>query len=323
MRSRVLRTLIVALTLSSCTSDGVMRPDVDVGTQTSALTPPAPVDVYAAPVQDMVAADPGLDAGVPLASETEQYAMMSVPQPQAPTPQMSMPQEPITVPDGPDPRTDQLLGPVKKPSAIAAGFSRMVNPFGFGKGGSNAGMPSDESDCRKQLRKIGVTYRDLPPIQKGDSCSVPYPVEVSGLPGGAKLKPAATLNCQMALTFATWVKKELQPAARARYWSGVDTITQASSYSCRRMVGAGTNKMSEHSKGNAIDIAKIELNNGKDILVRKKGFFAFREKGLLNTVRADGCDYFSTVLGPGYNKEHADHFHFDLMHRKNGYTACR
>ena len=89
------------------------------------------------------------------------------------------------------------------------------------------------------------------------------------------------------------------------------------------MVGAGTNKRSEHSKGNAIDIAKIELKNGKDILVRKKGFFAFRERGLLNTVRADGCEYFSTVLGPGYNKAHADHFHFDIMNRKSGFKACR
>jgi hypothetical protein len=252
--------------------------------------------------------------------------MMSVPQPQVPPQPLEQslaPQMPIVVPDGPDPRTDQLLTPPKKPSVIAVGFSRLANPFGLGKSGQDANLPTDESDCRRQLRKLGVTYRDLPPIQNGPSCSVPYPVEVSGLPGGARLKPAATLNCQMALTFATWVKKELQPAARARYWSSVGTITQASSYSCRRMVGSGTNKMSEHSKGNAIDIAKIELNNGHDILVRKKGFFAFREKGLLNTVRADGCDYFSTVLGPGYNKEHADHFHFDLMQRRNGHVACR
>lgn len=308
MRSLSLRTLIMALALSSCTTESVMRPNVDIGTQTSALIPPAPVDE---PYQDSVVAEPGLVSGVPLTTETEQYAAAAM-HPSA-----------ITVPDGPDQQTDALLGPAKKPGVIAAGFSRAINPFGLGKGGQNANMPSDESECRRQLKKLGVTYRDLPPIQNGPACSVPYPVEISGLPGRAKLKPAATLNCQMALTFATWVKKELQPAARLRYLSSVDTITQASAYSCRKMVGAGTNKMSEHAKGNAIDLAKIELNNGKDILVRKKGFFAFRERGLLNTVRADGCQYFSTVLGPGYNKAHADHFHFDIMERKNGYRACR
>ena len=308
MRSSSLRTLLVALALSSCTADGVMRPNVDIGSQTSALTP----DTQAIePVRDFADVDPALDAGQPLAQETEQYAVAA------------MPPAIMQVPDGPDAQTDELLGPVKNPGAISAGFSRVVNPFGFGKGGQNANMPSDESECRRELRRLGVTYRDLPPIQKGAACSVPYPVEVSGLPGRAKLKPAAVLNCQMALAFSRWVKHELQPAARLRYLSSVDTITQASAYSCRKMVGAGVDKMSEHSKGNAIDLAKIELNNGKDILVRKKGFFAFREKGLLNTVRADGCSYFSTVLGPGYNKAHADHFHFDIMQRKSGYKACR
>ncbi len=75
--------------------------------------------------------------------------------------------------------------------------------------------------------------------------------------------------------------------------------------------------MSEHSRGNAIDVTKIVLNNGKNIMVRKPGFFAFREKGLLNSVRSDACGYFTTVLGPGYNPEHADHFHFDLMQRRS------
>ncbi len=37
-------------------------------------------------------------------------------------------------------------------------------------------------------------------------------------------------------------------------------------------------EMSEHSRGNAIDVTKIVLNNGKNIMVRKPGFFAFREK---------------------------------------------
>ncbi len=43
---------------------------------------------------------------------------------------------------------------------------------------------------------------------------------------------------------------------------------------------------------------RIELNSGRDIDVRKPGWFAFRQRGFLNTVRADGCNYFTTVLGP-------------------------
>jgi hypothetical protein len=201
---------------------------------------------------------------------------------------------------------------------IPAGFSRMNNPFPV-----QSTMPAGEISCRKQLKKMGVMFTNLPSINDGSSCQIPYPIEINKLPGRATLTPPATLNCEMALTFASWVKNELQPAARLRYWSSVGTITQASSYSCRKMNGTSENKMSEHAKGNAIDISKIELKNGHDILVRKKGFFAFRERGLLNTVRADGCSYFSTVLGPGYNKAHADHFHFDIMQRQNNYRACR
>jgi hypothetical protein len=63
------------------------------------------------------------------------------------------------------------------------------------------------------------------------------------------------------------------------------------------------------------------LKSGKEIDVRKKGFFAFREKGLLKAVRADSCKYFNTVLGPG-DAYHGNHFHFDLRYRKSGYRHC-
>ncbi len=67
---------------------------------------------------------------------------------------------------------------------------------------------------------------------------------------------------------------------------------------------------------------RIELNNDREIKVRRPGFFAFRQRGLLNNVRADACGYFSTVLGPGYDRDHKDHFHFDLRTRKSGYRHC-
>lgn len=271
MRISFIRIVAAGLALSACSTDSVMRPDVDVGMQTAALVPMTPIE-----------------------------------------PQQSYPVTPLTREEGqPEDRLVQ--------SPIAAGFTRLTHPFG---GGNSAGMPSDEASCRKDLRRLGVTFRELPPINDGGVCNIPYPIEVTGMPGGARLTPAATLNCQMTLRFASWVKHELQPAARLRYFSSVGTITQASSYSCRTMIGNGSGKMSEHAKGNALDVAKIELKNGHDILVRKKGFFSFRERGLLNTIRADGCDYFSTVLGPGYNKAHSDHFHFDIMQRKNGHVAC-
>ncbi|UUP16301.1 hypothetical protein NTH_00746 [Nitratireductor thuwali] len=185
----------------------------------------------------------------------------------------------------------------------------------------SAVMPADEVSCRRQLKRLGVTFRNLAPIDDGGACRIDHPVEVSGLSGGIDMKPAATLTCDMALTVARWTKNELAPAARMRYLSGIGTIHQGSSYSCRRI--RGTSVASEHSKGNALDIMRITLKNGNDIDVRRPGFFAFRQKSLLNKVRAQGCDYFTTVLGPGYDADHKDHFHFDIKDRRNGYRACR
>ncbi|MDO1584664.1 extensin-like domain-containing protein [Rhizobium oryzicola] len=187
-----------------------------------------------------------------------------------------------------------------------------------------AQMPASEVACRAELRRMGVQYRDLATINDGPSCGIPYPVELSGLAGGIDVKPATKLNCQTTLAFAKWVKNELQPAARTRYWSGVKTIQSMGGYSCRRMNNSNQryNPMSEHAHGNAIDVGAFVLNNGHDIDVRKKGLFSFREGGLLKSVRSDSCKYFNTVLGPGSNAEHWNHFHFDLRSRASGNRYC-
>ena len=197
---------------------------------------------------------------------------------------------------------------------------RLNNPMQIPE--TMGGMPASEKACRQRLQKLGVKFRDVPRISKGRSCGIAWPVELSGLSGGIQIKPAANVNCQITEAFARWVKQELVPSSRTRYLSGVAAIHQMSSYSCRTMNSQRGAAMSEHSKGNAIDVGKIVLKNGKAIAIEKKGFFAFREKGLLKSVRSDSCKYFSTVLGPGSDRYHKDHFHFDLRARKSGYRHC-
>jgi hypothetical protein len=173
------------------------------------------------------------------------------------------------------------LARLASPSAMmSVGYPRLQRPFAE----PGAQLPAAEADCRRQLRRLGVTFRDLTPINDGGACRIDWPVQVTSLPGSIEMKPAATLTCDMALAFATWTKKELTPSARWRYLSGVKTIHQGSSYSCRNIRGTG-GVASEHSKGNALDVMRIELRNGRDIDVRKPGWFAFRERSLLNNVR--------------------------------------
>jgi len=229
-----------------------------------------------------------------------------------------------TVVEARDPRTvdleDRPVAVEEKPVRLASLMPRFSNPVSTPQWAG--GMPQAEKACRQRLKRLGVTFRDLPAINSGKGCSIPYPVELTKLSGGIEIKPAAKLNCQVTEAFAQWVKNELAPAARTRYLSGVRSINQLSSYSCRTMNSKRGAPMSEHAKGNAIDVGKITLNNGRAILVRQPGLFAFRQKSMLNNIRADSCKYFTTVLGPGSDVHHKDHFHFDLRTRKGGYRHC-
>jgi hypothetical protein len=343
--------LAAAVGISACSTNNVLnlRPDVDIGT-TAALP--------GGGMQDLVPDDPYLQQadGAQQQEAVEEPVAMSD---QAPRdPMMSEPAdmgqaagseadgfgEPVETAsaaemggpyamseaagtespaalEGPSPASGSLQPrPLPEPEGnhgvVLAGYPHMDEPVISGP----PPMPADELACRRELKSLGVTFRELAPIHDSASCSIDHPIKVSGLPGGVALKPAATLNCEMALTFAKWTKDELNPAARRRYWSRVKTIHQMSSYSCRRI--NGSHSMSEHSKGNALDIGRIELSNGKDIDVEKPGLFAFRTRGFLNSVRTDGCEYFTTVLGPGYNWDHRNHFHFDIKPRRNGRHAC-
>ena len=286
----------------ACTTGDVfnLTPAVDVGTQTAAVAPypemrrqlpPQAMDQPppTSPDQSMAPADPAYEDIVQPSLPEEPDAAASI-LPAPPAPAMSAPVTTVAYP-----RLDRPAQPADR-------------------------LPADEIDCRKELRRLGVAYTDLDPIRGGGQCGIDHPVKVTAI-GSIQMKPAATLTCNMAATFAGWTKSELVPAARWRYFTGVRAIHQGSSYSCRKIAGEGV--LSEHGKGNALDVMSIELNNGDNIDVRKPGLFAFRTRGFLNTVRADGCQYFTTVLGPGYNYDHRNHFHFDVKNRRNGYRACR
>ncbi|MBA8880512.1 extensin-like domain-containing protein [Phyllobacterium myrsinacearum] len=306
--------LCTATTLNACGMGDVRRPQANVGHSSSAAESGEYIAVPAAAdtTSDTSVADTSL-ADNSLAGEENRIANTDAEQP-----------------------AGDESAPAEQPAVMTEENHAVANNetnYGYASGGlrdpiarseSRYGMPASETACRTQLKQLGVVFQERAPINDGGVCRIDNPLTVSGFASGQiRLKPSATLNCQMTLAFARWVKGDLSPSTRLRYLSGVNTIHQASSYSCRTMSNRRGANMSEHSKGNALDIAKITLNNGTDIKVQKPGLFAFRQRGLLNNVRSDACDYFTTVLGPGYDIFHRDHFHFDLMQRRNGHRACR
>jgi hypothetical protein len=139
----------------------------------------------------------------------------------------------------------------------------------------------------------------------------------------ATLTPAATLACPLVSSLDRWVSESVQPAALRWFGAPVTEIKQISAYSCRSMVGAGTSHISEHAFGNALDIAGFVLADGRKIIVRDGWHGSPEEQGFLRDVHMAACDYFSTVLAPGYNAAHYDHIHVDLMRRASGRHPCR
>ena len=301
--------LAASALLSACTMGDVMRPDVDVGT-TQALPPPMVLQPQILQSQAPQIQQSVIQSGAPVLLVTPNGNVPAPPELQQQyLQQAAMPSIAAT----PNSGNNDFEPSQEEPgmlAQLAAMPGRMVPDF------LKPNSSDPETQCRRELKSLGVTFEDVSPVGNGGSCGIANPVRISQLSGGIAVKPAAVLNCKMALAFAEWVKKDVQPAARLRYLSGVAEIKNMSSYSCRTIGNKRGGRLSEHSYGNAIDIGGLTLNSGKVLQVHKPGFFALRESSLLNKIRSDACDRFTTVLGPGYNADHADHFHLDLMNRR-------
>ncbi|MFN3350146.1 MAG: extensin family protein [Pseudorhodoplanes sp.] len=156
------------------------------------------------------------------------------------------------------------------------------------------------------------------------SAPMPVPLGQSNIAafGPVEVKPAATLACPMVSALDRWIIEAVQPAARRWFRQPVVEIRQISAYSCRGMNAQPGARISEHAFGNALDISAFTLADGRRITVKNGWRGSPEEQGFLRDVQGAACDMFNTVLAPGSNRFHYDHFHFDLMRRRSGNRIC-
>ncbi|MCO6049888.1 extensin family protein [Mesorhizobium sp. RP14(2022)] len=181
-------------------------------------------------------------------------------------------------------------------------------------------MPETEKACRARLKGLGAEFEDRP--AEGDTeagCSMPFPILLTRLTKEVKVEPGALLNCATAEAAATFTISTLQPLSREVMTSDLVSLSQASAYVCRPR--HGTNKLSEHAFGNALDIGSFSFADKTELSVSPVP----GDKGeeFLREVRKRACGPFKTVLGPGSDADHATHLHLDLAERKNGGTFCQ
>jgi hypothetical protein len=185
-----------------------------------------------------------------------------------------------------------------------------------------------QKNCQQILAGLNMAWRPVTAIGLPGGCGTASPIIVSAI-NGVALEPEATFNCPMAVALYQWLSLDVQPAARAQLGQKLLSIQNASSYVCRRRNGQANGKMSEHAIANAFDMASFTFADGSRTTVAGQWSGLLQSVGLskqgnfLRASRKSACEKFTTVLGPGSDKYHGDHFHVDLAYRKSGYRICK
>jgi hypothetical protein len=179
--------------------------------------------------------------------------------------------------------------------------------------------PAAELACRAELKTLGVEFKDRGPQSNENGCSMPYPVSISNFGSGIKVEPPVVANCAVSLAMAKFLQGPVKDAARKHLKADITAMANGSGYVCRPR--HRTQKLSEHALGNAIDIMSFTLSDDRSVVVEKTTDKA--ETDFLAEVSKAACGPFTTVLGPGSDADHADHFHLDLADRRPGVTFCQ
>ncbi|MBW2261317.1 MAG: extensin family protein [Deltaproteobacteria bacterium] len=186
-------------------------------------------------------------------------------------------------------------------------------------------IPGEESpplsECQLMLASMGVSFEptthspESPDTHPELTCVIEDPVIVHPPIHGVDVTspwgetPNMLAACSMALSLVMTVDDV------AEY--GVTTFYHMGTYNCR--VIAGTDRLSRHAYGDALDISGFDFEDGTSCTlvddwehdtetpVTPCGSFMYEAAHRW----FDGY-YWNTILTPNYNEAHDDHFHVDL-----------
>lgn len=164
-----------------------------------------------------------------------------------------------------------------------------------------------------------ILGKAIPPIlARIKGCGLEDGVSVTSVAGVALSQPAS-IDCATAQALKEWVEGGVKPAV-GRKGGGVAALQVAGSYTCRPRNNQKGGKVSEHGRGRAVDISAIVLADGTALTV-ETSWGTKRSGATLAAMRKAACGPFNTVLGPGSDRFHHDHFHLDTARGRGAY--CR
>lgn len=164
---------------------------------------------------------------------------------------------------------------------------------------------------------VGLQGDELDPIVGAGGCGVSNAVRLRVV-HGVPLTTPATINCTTAQAVSQWVLNAEEIIGNTG--GGIASLRVVASYACRSRNSQPGARLSEHARGNAVDVAGIGLQNGSELSVLND--WRGQYSSIMTRLHESACGTFGTVLGPNSDSFHRDHFHFDVASYRSG-SYCR
>ncbi len=207
--------------------------------------------------------------------------------------------------------------PVHAPSRV----KRSTEPFGPvapPPTWTDAEISEAKSACARLLPDGAYEYKALEPIKEG-ACGAAAPVRLSYINHVPRIeiRPVATMTCPLADALDRWLREVVQPRAKALLDANVIRLVNLAAYQCRNRYNSPNERISYHAYAQAIDIGEFVTAKGEHITVLEHWPLSDERSRFLHEVHDGACKIFGTVLGPGANAAHKNHFHLDLAPRRH------
>ena len=191
---------------------------------------------------------------------------------------------------------------------------------------SNAILDARENGpaCLTELSSVAVFTSVPSPRTEDPACIIANPVKLISIRSQPEITFSGqpTLSCAFGLTLSAYTITSIIPAS-TKLGSKLKTIHTGPGFHCRRRNNLPDGKLSEHSFGNAIDIAAFTLESGAGFTIGPADKLPANFAEFQTRLRSSACQTFTTVLGPGENPTHNSHLHFDLARLKRNQAPYR
>src|SRR3954447_2171666 len=189
--------------------------------------------------------------------------------------------------------------------------------------------PTDQ-ECLADLQKLGFNAEAVgPPPASEPACVIDQPVRLRSLRLSAEpmrditFPDGPVVACRFAERFGHWVGDLAAVLVRGQLGTELKAVPTGVGFECRKRNRAATGKLSAHALGLAVDVAGFELASGGRLFVTESQDSP--KVALLSALRRASCGWFTTILGPGTDAMHADHWHLDIEQHGSSasYRICQ